>query len=98
VVNFKMHFCCSETATKDPQPICDSNETDPNRRFFHAKFQKPRKITVWILHNAGPKGSRVGQYGFRYIAAAMQERWFTVMVVCMGALSVAMTMAALFWH
>jgi hypothetical protein len=46
VVNFQMHFCCSETAARDPQPICDPNGTGPIDAIFILNFKKPRKITV----------------------------------------------------
>ena len=57
MVNFKMHFCYSETAAKEPQPICDLNKTGPRRRYIHAKISKsPVKLRLGYCITQGRKG------------------------------------------
>jgi hypothetical protein len=55
------------------------------------------KTTVSELHGSWPKWSRIGQPPFRYLAA-VRDRWFTMTVVCVGALTVVLFAVAVFWH
>ena len=67
---------------------------------FVAKLtdKKTRKFTVPKLHGSRPKWSLIRQLLNRYSAPIVHDRLFPIMVVCLGALSVALTAAILFWH
>ena len=56
VVNFQMHFCYSETATKDPQPICIQTKQVLIDAISMPNFKGPVKLRFGYCIARGRKG------------------------------------------